>query len=77
MWNWKIVATDNVADKSDAVEAETFQNAAEEAAKKLLELNDQARDYRNIIAKASEEALEKEKANVEVVEEYRNTIAVQ
>ena len=71
------VAADNAADKTDAVEAETFKNAAEEAAKKCLELEDQARVFRNIIAKASEEALEKEKANVTVVQEYRNTIAVQ
>ena len=40
-------------------------------------MKDQARDYRNIIAKASEEALEKEKPNVKVIKEYRNTIAVQ
>ena len=71
------VAADNAADESVAVEAEPFKIAAEEAAKKVFELEDQARDYRNIIAKASEIALEKEEANSKEVEEYRDTIAVQ
>ena len=39
------VATDNAADESVAVEAEPFKIAAEEAAKKVFELEDQARDY--------------------------------
>ena len=68
------VVADNAADEP-AVEA--LKKAAEEAAKKVLELEDQAKDYRNIIAKASEEALEKEGASDKVVEEFRNTIAVQ